>query len=58
MKCLEFDIANSKIARLIKVQEDMYKFKMMAINYYKDFKDGFYYLAKSYPALNGIYSIS
>jgi hypothetical protein len=44
--------------RLIKQPEDIVKFKHMMLNYYRDFKDGFYYLANSYPALNGIYSVS
>lgn len=44
--------------RLIKQPEDIAKFKHMMLNYYRDFKDGFYYLANTYPALNGIYSVS
>lgn len=46
------------MSRLIKQPEDMYKFKMMMLDYYRDFKDGFYYLASFYPALSGIYSVS
>lgn len=58
LKCLEFDIASSKIGRLIKQPDDMARFKHMMMAYYRDFKDGFYYLASSNPALNGIYSVS
>ncbi len=46
------------MCRLIKQPDDLYKFKLMMLDYYRDFKDGFYYLASSNPALNGIYSIS
>ena len=55
---MEFDIANSKICKLVKQPDDLWRFKNMMVQYYKDFKDGFYYLAKSYPALNGVYSVS
>lgn len=58
MKCLEFDIVNSKIMRLVKTAEDIARFKNMMVSYYRDFKDGFYYLASSNPALTGIYSVS
>lgn len=44
--------------KLIKTPEDIVKFKHMMLQYYKDFKDCFYHLANSNPALNGIYSIS
>lgn len=57
MKCLEFDIRNSKINRLIKTPEDIARFKYMMLGYYRNFKDVFYYLASTYPAVSGIYSI-
>lgn len=58
LKCLEFDIRNSKINRLIKKAEDIANFKEMMLKYYRNFKDVFYYLASTYPAVSGIYSIS
>lgn len=58
LKCLEYDIANSKMNKLIKQVEDINKFKYMMLQYYRDFKDSFYYLANGNPAANGIYSIA
>ena len=58
MKSLEFDIENSKIARVIKEEALISQFKYMMIQYYKYFKDTFYYLSRGNPAANGIFSIS
>ena len=57
LKCIEFDIENSKIARVIKEESVLNQFKFMMLNYYKYFKDTFYYLSRGNPTLNGIFSI-
>lgn len=57
-KCIEFDVANSKISKLIKDETMLANFKFMMTKYYKHFKDAFYYLSRSNPSATGIFSIS
>ena len=57
-KCIEFDIANSKLSRVIKDPMQLDKFKIMMVRHYKDFKDAFYYLANDNPNLQGLFSIN
>lgn len=57
-KCIEFDVANSKISKLIKDETMLANFKFMMTKYYRHFKDAFYYLSRSNPSATGIFSIS
>lgn len=51
-------MANSKLAKVLKNEEDLKGFKEVALRYYRDFKDTFYFLANSYPNFAGLYSIA
>ncbi len=57
-RCIDFDVANSKIGKLIKDFTQMARFKDIMVRYYRPFKDAFYYLARNTPSFGNIYSIS
>ena len=57
-RCIDFDVANSKIPRVVKDPAQLLKIKSMMVKYYRYFKDSFYYLAHNNPSLQCIFTIS
>ena len=55
---MDFDIANSKIFKVISKAEDQKRFRDLMVENYQIFKTVYYYLCNNYVNLNGMYSIS
>jgi hypothetical protein len=57
-QCLEFDIANSKLFKLINKPEDQKRFKEYMLENYQVFKTVYYFLCNNNVSLTGMYSAS